>query len=156
MTAEHPDLLTGLPPEDVTAILALGAPIVLSAGDVLFELGGDAECLYVIRRGRIALTLPMQVGGRDEDIVFEEHVPGQTLGWSALVPPHRFTLKAAAPLTTEVLAIRRSDLLAYFAAHPNVGYIVGLNIAAIIGQRLQVLQAMWLREIQRVVRHVDA
>lgn len=136
--------------------MALGAPIALSAGQVLFELGADAECLYLIRRGRIALTLPMQLGGRDEDIVIEEHVPGQTLGWSALVPPHRFTLKATAPLATEVLAFRRDDLLAYGAAHPDVGNVVALNIAAIIGQRLQVFQAMWLREMQRNVSRAHA
>jgi CRP/FNR family cyclic AMP-dependent transcriptional regulator len=150
------DLVRSLPPEEAAAIMALGAPIALSAGQVLFELGADAECLFLIRRGRIALTLPMQLGGRDEDVVIEEHVPGQTLGWSALVPPHRFTLKATAPLATEVLAFRRDDLVAYCAAHPEVGNVVALNIAAIIGQRLQVFQAMWLREMQRVVSHVHA
>jgi CRP-like cAMP-binding protein len=150
------DLVKGLPAEEAAAIMALGAPIALSAGEVLFELGADAQCLYLIRRGRIALTLPMQLGGRDEDIVIEEHVPGQTLGWSALVPPHRFTLKATAPLATEVLAFRRDNLLAYCGAHPEVGTVVALNIAAMIGQRLQLFQAMWLREMQRVVSHVHA
>jgi CRP/FNR family cyclic AMP-dependent transcriptional regulator len=156
MTRQQPDLVSGLPPEEATAVLALGAPMTLAAGAVLFRLGADAECLYLIRSGRIALTLPMQIAGREQDIVIEEHEPGQTLGWSALVPPYRFTLKATAPLATEVLAVRREDLLNYFAAHPRVGYTVGLNIAAVIGQRLQVFQAMWLREMQRVVGQVHA
>jgi len=50
-----------------------------------------------------------------------------------------------------VLALARAALLEHFAAHPAVGYAVSLNLAAIIGQRLQVFQAMWLREIRRVI-----
>jgi len=156
MSADQPDLVRGLSPEDAGTVLALGVPVALGAGEVLFGLGANAESLYLIRRGRIALTLPMQIGGREEDVVIEEHEPGQMLGWSALVPPHRFTLKATAPLPTEVLAFRRTDLLQYCAANPRVGQVVALNIAAVIGQRLQLFQAMWLRQMQRVVTHVHA
>ena len=42
-------------------------------------------------------------------------------------------------------------LLDHLAARPDIGYRVALNVAAVIGRRLQVLQAMWLREMQRVV-----
>jgi hypothetical protein len=31
-----------------------------------------------------------------------------------------------------------------------------MNVAALVGQRLQVFQAMWLREMQRVVNHAHA
>jgi hypothetical protein len=51
-----------------------------------------------------------------------------------------------------VLALGRAALLEHFAARPALGYAVALNVAAIVGQRLQVFQAMWLREIQRVVQ----
>ena len=73
------------------------------------------------------------------------------LGWSALIPPHRFTLKATAPLETVLIALPRQALVSHFAAHPAVGHVVISNLATIIGQRLQVLQAMWLREMQRVI-----
>jgi hypothetical protein len=42
-------------------------------------------------------------------------------------------------------------LSGYFAAHPDTGYAVSLNLSCVIGQRLQLFQAMWLREIQRMV-----
>ena len=51
----------------------------------------------------------------------EERVPGQTVGWSALIPPYRFTLTATAPLETEVIALSREALRAHFAADPAVG-----------------------------------
>jgi hypothetical protein len=82
----------------------------------------------------------------------EERLPGQALGWSALIPPHRFTLKAVAPLDTQVLAFSRAALFQLFAVRPAVGYTVTRNVAAVVGQRLQVFQAMWLREMERVVQ----
>jgi len=151
MTDGRPDLLAGLSHDEATALLALGTRINLSSGDVLFRMGGDATSLYVVERGRIALTLPMQVCGREEDVLVEERSPGQTVGWSGLIPPYRFTLKATAPLETDVLVFTRSSLLEHFGQWPVVGYIVTRNVASVIGQRLQVLQAMWLREMQRVI-----
>jgi CRP-like cAMP-binding protein len=81
----------------------------------------------------------------------EEKFPGETLGWSALVPPHRFTLNARASIPSELLRLPREALLEHLAAHPDIGYRLTLNVAAVIGHRLQVFQAMWLREMQRVV-----
>ncbi len=151
MTERQPDLLQGLASADAAAILALGSRVPLAEGTTLFRLGSEASSLYLVERGRVTLTLPMQVAGREQDVLVEERLPGQMLGWSALIPPHRFTLHATAPLTTEVLALPRQALLDHFAQHPQTGYTVLTNLAAIIGHRLQVLQAMWLREMQRVV-----
>jgi CRP-like cAMP-binding protein len=153
MSATDGDLVAGLSPLDAAGVLALGTPASLPAGAVLFGLGAQADSLYVIRRGRINLTLPLRVGGREEDVLIEERLPGQTVGWSALIPPHRFTLTATAPLPTEVTVIRRSQLLEHLSGRPDVGYRVAMNVAEVVGQRLQVLQAMWLREMQRVVNH---
>jgi CRP-like cAMP-binding protein len=150
------DLVRGLPAADASAILALGRPLGLRAGEMLFPVGAPADSLYVIRRGLIALTFPLALEGRDEDVVIEEHVAGETLGWSALVPPHRFTLKGIAPEGAEVLEISRHALLGYCASHPDAGFIVGMNIAATIGHRLQLFQAMWLRQVQHAVSRAHA
>jgi CRP-like cAMP-binding protein len=131
--------------------MELGTAITLSPGSALFGLGDEADCLYVITRGRIRLTLPMQVRGHQENILVEERVPGQTVGWSALIPPYRFTLKASAPLEAELISISREHLHAFLAANPAVGYTVGLNLAAVVGERLQLFQTMWLREMQRAI-----
>ena len=145
------DLLQGLAQSEAERVLALGKRTVLTTGAELFHLGDVADCIYLISRGRIRLTLPMQVRSRDEDVLVEERSAGQTVGWSALIPPYRFTLTAAAPLETEVIALPREALNEYFADHPVTGYTVSLNLSSVIGQRLQLFQAMWLREIQRMV-----
>lgn len=151
MTHAYPDLLTGLRAEQARDVMALGKRLILSSGAELFRLGDPAESLYVILRGRIRLTLPMQVRGNEEEILVEERLPGQTVGWSALAPPNRFTLTATAPLETELLVLSRESLRAHFESNPEVGRIVSMNLAAIIGERLQLFQAMWLREMQRTV-----
>jgi CRP-like cAMP-binding protein len=145
------DLFKGLAPDEAERVLALGERVVTTTGAELFHLGDAAESIYLVVRGRLRLTLPMQVRSHEEDILVEERSSGQTVGWSALIPPYRFTLTASAPLETEVIALSREALKGYFAAHPDTGYAISLNLSCVIGHRLQLFQAMWLREIQRMV-----
>lgn len=153
MSSDTMDLLHGLSPEDATQLLALGAARQLSAGEVLFRLGEPAGEIFLVRSGRISLTLPIQVRGREEDVLIEEKLTGETLGWSGLIPPHRFTLKAAAAMQSDLLALPRAALLRHFAERPEIAYAVTGNVASVIGRRLEVFQTMWLREVQRAVEH---
>ena len=145
------DLLNGLPQDEAERVLALGKRMVLTSGAELFHLGDIADSIYLAVRGRLRLTLPMQVRSKEEDVFVEERSSGQTVGWSALIPPYRFTLTATASIESEVIALPRVALTGYFAAHPETGYAVSLNLSSVIGHRLQLFQAMWLREIQRMV-----
>jgi CRP-like cAMP-binding protein len=156
MSNVEPELLKTLTPAEAEEVLALGTRVHLDTGAELFSLGAPADHLYLVDRGRITLTLPMQVQGREQDVQVEERLPGQTVGWSGLIPPYRFTLKATALLQTELISLSRSALLEHFARNPYVGYAITRNLAAVIGQRLQVFQAMWLREMQRTVERLSS
>jgi len=145
------DLFQGLEASEAERVLALGKRTLLTTGAELFHLGDVADSVYLVVRGRLRLTLPMQVRRREEDVMVEERSSGQTVGWSALIPPYRFTLTATAMLETEVVALSRNELNRYFAAHAETGYAVSVNLAKVVGHRLQLFQAMWLREIQRMV-----
>ena len=111
MTGAQTDLLNGLSEEDAARFLALGTPTSLASGQTLFRLGADADKAYLVRRGRIALTLPLQIRGREEEVLVEETLPGETVGWSGFVPPHRFTLNAAAAIDSELLGFPRASVL---------------------------------------------
>jgi len=147
----HADLLEGLAQEEAERILTLGNRMVLTSGAELFHLGDAAECIYLVIRGRLRLTLPMRVRSNPQDVLVEERSGGQTVGWSALTPPYQFTLTATAAVETEVIKFPREVLKSHLAAHPDTGYTVSMNLSRVIGQRLQLFQAMWLREIQRMV-----
>jgi len=145
------ELFAGLAEADANDIRVLGHIIRLAPGEGLFGLGDDATHLYLVERGRIALTLPLRVGDREQQVPVEERSAGQALGWSALIPPHHFTLAAKALAETALLALPRTELLAHMESHPAVGYRFALNVASMVGHRLNVTQTMWLREVQRVV-----
>ena len=145
------ELLNGLSPAEVEQVMALGTRLLVPSGGTLFRLGDPAERIFLMVRGRIQLTLPMQLRGRDEEILIEEKSPGQTVGWSALIPPHRFTLSARAPLESELFALERDALREFFQGSPRIAYKISLNLATVVGHRLQLLQTMWLREMQRTI-----
>ena len=151
MPGPQTDLLKGLTEAEAAELMALGTVITAHAGDTVFRTGEAAERVYLVLKGRVALTLPMQLRGAEQDVLIEERLPGETMGWSGLIPPHRFTLKATAQVESEMLAFDRAALLQHFAANPRIGYTVTTNVAAVIGHRLGVFQTMWLREMQRVV-----
>ena len=151
MSARPPDLLDGLSADDAARMMALGAPRTYPAGTVLFELGSDAGSLYLLVSGHVDLSLPMRIRDREEDVLLEEKRPGETLGWSGLVPPHRFTLKATVSVESEILAFPRAKLQELFDQSPALGLAVTRNVAAVIGHRLQIFRTLWLREMQRMV-----
>jgi CRP-like cAMP-binding protein len=147
------ELLKGLSAEDEAGVMAIGMAIHASTGKVLFHIGEPADNIFLIQQGRVSLTLPLTVRGVEEDVLVEERLPGETLGWSALIPPHRFTLKAIATAESDLLCFPRVTLLEYFERHSTAGQIVTRNVASVIGHRLGVFQAMWAREMQRAVEH---
>ncbi len=146
------ELLNDLSFSEVEQVLALGDRMIIPKGTSLFQLGDAADRLFLIERGRIKLTLPMRVRDREEDVFAEERASGQVVGWSALIPPYRFTLTAtAAPHDATVIALKREALLKYCSANPPAGHKIAMNLAVVIGHRLQLFQTMWLREMQRTV-----
>lgn len=151
MTNMYTELLAGLNAGQLDGVLALGSKKLVPAGSELFRLGQFAECLFVVESGRMRLTMPIAIRGSEEHVLVEEITAGQAVGWSAVVPPYRFTLTAVAPVDTQVLALPREALREHFARHPDVGYAVSQNLAVSIGRRLQLFQAMWLRQMQRLV-----
>ena len=148
--------LEGIPSEDAERVLALASRRELPQGTVLFGLGDEAADLFLVVSGKVSLTLPLRLEGGHQDALVEERVPGQILGWSALIPPHFYTLQSVAVEETVLLSLPRPALLDLFSTQPAVGYAVLTNVAGVIGHRLQVFQTMWIREMQRVLESRSA
>lgn len=151
---ETSELLSVLSEEQAKSVVALASPRKYAANDVIFRLGEEADDLLIVCSGRIDLTFPLQVMGQLLDIKFQTIGSGQVLAWSALVPPHHLTMAARAATEVELLAFERSMLKRLFAADQRLGLIVMSNLASVIGMRLCVTQALWVREVQRNVRNV--
>jgi CRP-like cAMP-binding protein len=75
-------------------LLASGArPFQAGAGDVLAREGEAARAFYLIQSGHI--TLSARAGARG-NIEVQTVGPGEVVGWSWLVPPHRWQFEARA------------------------------------------------------------
>lgn len=152
MTGRSWEMLEGLDPGDVEAILGLSTTLSMKQGERLFDLGDDATHVFFVDSGRIRLTLPLSVGDRRVDAMVGERIPGHLVGWSGLIPPHKFTVMAVASESSRIVSLPREALLAYFMTHPEAGFMAYSNLARIVGQRLQVFQTLWIREMQHVVK----
>lgn len=145
------DLFQGLGDAEIRRFSTVARPEGLRAGEYLFLLGDNADRLYVISAGRVDLCFPMPLGGVVTDISVESVGPGNTLGWSALVKPYRFTLSARVAESGEALAFTRADLLRLFEAEPSIGYALHTRISELVGIRLLSVQALWARELRRTL-----
>jgi CRP-like cAMP-binding protein len=145
------ELLRGIDPGVLADLVALGRTATIPSGTSLFRLGDAAENVYVVLRGRIALTLPMEIRSAQQDVTVDEKGPGDVLGWSALVPPHRATLAARAIIDSELFLFPAAPLARALREQPAAGLQVMSNLASVVGRRMHLVQAMWLRELQRTV-----
>lgn len=145
------ELFEGLSQEGLQRLLSIGSSQTLKAGENLFLLGDNASDFYVLVKGQVDLCFPIRLRGVVKDVTVESVGAGQALGWSALVKPHRFTLSARATEPSQVLGFARRDLLKLFEVEPAIGYAFLTKVAEVIGIRLLMFQALWVRELQRTL-----
>lgn len=144
-------LFRGLSAEQCEPFVALVSEQHLAPGQILFQLGQPADALFIVRDGVVDLTMPLSMQGRDRDVVVQEAGTGETVAWSALIEPYRFTMNARARTEVELLAFSPRAFRVAVARHPDAGVWIMTNLAKVIARRLQVMHAMWTRELQRTV-----
>lgn len=145
------EVFEGLGGRCVEALAAAAEARTLDGGEVLFRLGEVATRLYVVGSGQIELTLPISLANEARELRIETRGPRTAVGWSALIPPHRFTLSAHAVGPVEVLGLTRSALESAFHEDPYSGYLFMKHVCTGIGQRLAQMQALWARELRHAV-----
>lgn len=147
------ELFEGLDERVVSRVVDVACPRSLRAGEYLFLLGDNADRVFVVRSGRVDTCFPVMLRGAMKDITVESKLPGDSLGWSALVKPYRFTMSARAAEPSEVIYFLRQELLSSLDEEPELGIEFSRRIAEVIGARLLKLQALWGRELQRSIEN---
>ena len=107
--------------------------------------------IVVLGAGTVGLTIPVPIKGSIDDVVLEEKHAGAVIAWSALVPPHRFTLGATAQTNVELHCFDRGTLADLFESHPRIHLIVIENLNRVIASRVALLEALVARDVQRWV-----
>jgi CRP/FNR family cyclic AMP-dependent transcriptional regulator len=131
------DILNGLDEEQRRQFKSLGSIENYDTGRAIFAEGAEARRLYIMERGQVAVTT--QLVGRVRSPISIINA-GHAFGWSALVPPYRYTASAAALLQSRVLAFEREALLSMMRENPQLGLTVMQNIASNFTTRLRTMK----------------
>lgn len=132
--AAHP-FWKGLP-ADLGRRLADSTHLIsLAPGAILFEEGGGAQHLHLLRTGRVVLEAVIPIKG---PTVFKELEAGSTIGWSWLVPPHQWQFTARAVAASEIIVIDAEAVRAVAEEHPAFGRDLVGRMAEVLVLRLEV------------------
>lgn len=104
-----------------------------AAGDTILREGDDTALFAVVSRGRVALRMLVPERGLITILTVE---PGDVVGWSALVPPHRSTSTAVAIEPTTLLAFEPRRLRALLETDLPLAATLYPRIMEAIGRRL--------------------
>ncbi|MBI5190507.1 MAG: cyclic nucleotide-binding domain-containing protein [Nitrospirae bacterium] len=104
------------------------------AGSMVFRENDDADKLYVLLEGRVAIQFEL---GRHQDAVVHTATGGQAFGWSALVQPYRFTASARCMDDSKILTVDREGLRGLLAEDCHIGFIIMEKLAELISGRLR-------------------
>ncbi len=131
--SEHP-FCKGLEAHAVDLLTNCSSNVRLLPGHHLFREGTEANQFYLIREGKISLESPAP----QSPCVSVEYVEaGEVLGWSWLVPPHRWRFGARAVEPVSAIAVNGKCLRAKCEKNSDLGYALLKRSVEILGQRLE-------------------
>ena len=128
------DFFKGLPEPDLDMLSGCATNIRIPEGDFLFHAEEDADRFYLIRRGRVALELPLS---RRKAVTIQTLGPDDLLGWSWLIPPYRWHLTARAMEPVLALAFDGRCIRGKFDKDPGLGFEFHRRFSRVISQRLE-------------------
>jgi CRP-like cAMP-binding protein len=125
-------LFQGLKADHLELLRPLFERVTFAAGETVLEQGEEAEYLYLIERGKIAICYKPYDG---EKITISHVEAGRLFGWSAVVGNPKYTSSAVAVEDLEVIRVRGSDLRQLCAKHPEAGMAILDRLADSVSTR---------------------
>lgn len=97
----HASLLEGMSADGLEFLESVAQEVMFPKGALIFDEDEEANAFYLIGTGKVGLevTIPAQ-----EPVLLETLGPGELLGVSWLVPPHRWNWRARALAASDILA----------------------------------------------------
>ena len=111
------------------------------AHQMIFDEGGQANELYLICEGKVAIETAL-LGC--EAIQIQALGEGEVLGWSWLLPPYQWHYSARALEPTQVIALDGAALRTLCEQDHDLGYEMMKRFALVIVQRLEATRARFL------------
>jgi CRP/FNR family cyclic AMP-dependent transcriptional regulator len=121
------------PTEILETLSRHGEERQLVRGDVLFNEGESPDALYVVTRGRLAITLGNPIDRRESVIALME--VGDLFGELGLLDDRPRSASARALEPSHVLAVPYAPVIKMFDDHPTMLW----NVTRMLAQRLRVM-----------------
>jgi CRP/FNR family transcriptional regulator, cyclic AMP receptor protein len=130
---QHP-FLHGLAQSHIGVLRDCASLLKLKEGEFLLREGHAARAFYLLSEGRISLELDVPPRGT---LRIQTIGPGEVLGWSWFVSPHRwrFTGRALTPATT--IALDAVCLRERCSSDHDLGFAVLERLAYTMEERLE-------------------
>jgi len=135
------EVCQGITQPELTRLLEWFTSDRCKQGELVHGDGEKAKDIFLLVKGEIHLRF--QLPGRDTsaDMNISTIQPGGVFGWSALVPPRRYTLAALCDSPScQFLRADGHELERFFELEPRIGYMFMRNLAVIVGSRLRALR----------------
>jgi CRP-like cAMP-binding protein len=132
LLASHP-FLHGLSQPLLEKMASITQRITVTAGQYLGHEKEQANAFYLIQSGRVAIEFHAP---ERESVRIQTIGPGEIVGWSWLVPPHRWQFDARVSETLQALALDARSLRAQCEQDHELGYQLLKHLVEVISGRL--------------------
>ena len=132
MLAAHPFTM-GLTDDEIESLADIAELREFAAGDLIFDVGTEADTFYLIRSGLVALEVET---GRVLSRTIQQIAEGSALGWSWLFAPYQWQFAAVAKSPVRTISFDAAALRDHFEANPTCGYHVLTKVAEVMADRL--------------------
>jgi CRP-like cAMP-binding protein len=127
-------LFEGLTDDQLAQVSKIASQVEVQPNQVVFAENDRASNLYVVVSGRVALLI--DIGGGKQTMV-DTISPGETFGWSAVVPPHTMTASAKSVEPTVLLSLPGRQIRDFCLTDCRMCYQIMENLARTISTRLK-------------------
>jgi CRP-like cAMP-binding protein len=135
----HSQLFSGFSETQLKEIADLSVVRTYEEQGVIFNQGDLANHLHVVAAGNVALVrqITKAITGEELQVTVDIIQAGQSLGWSALVEPHSYTVSARALGKVELIVIDSANLNLWLQGSDTAAMLVLRNLSALLAQRLR-------------------
>jgi CRP/FNR family cyclic AMP-dependent transcriptional regulator len=131
--SDHP-FFSDLDRRYLPLIVGCASNVRFREGEYLFHAGGEADKFYLIREGKVALEV---LPPNRPPITIQTVSEGEVVGWSWLIPPHKWKFDARAAEPVRAFTLDGKCLRAKCEEDHDLGYAFLKRFAHLTAQRLQ-------------------
>ncbi|MFO8036423.1 MAG: Crp/Fnr family transcriptional regulator [Anaerolineales bacterium] len=131
---DHLSLIEDLSEEQINLLRPLFKEVQFEAGEVIFSQGEDANYIYFVVEGEVAIRFKPDDGPL-LTVSLLEH--GDVFGWSAAIGSRAYTSGAVCAKKGTFLRLEGKDLKNLCDKYPDTGILILDRLAGVIAQRLR-------------------